>query len=141
MTDRKTILVVDDDVDILEQVSLTLKQEGYAVMCAEGTAAAEELLLQAVPDLAILDLMMGDMDAGFVLCHQIKRLYPSTPVLMITAVTSSTGLDFSPTNAGEKSWVKADLLLHKPVHPDRLKAAVRQLLHGAAAAPEARPAG
>jgi DNA-binding response OmpR family regulator len=141
MTDRKTILVVDDDLDILEQVSLTLKQEGYEVVCAEGTQSAEEVLLRTIPDLAILDLMMDEMDAGFVLCHQIKKLYPGTPVLMMTAVTSSTGIDFSPTTTQEKSWVKADLLLHKPVHPDRLKASVRQLLHAADAAPEAKPAG
>ena len=140
MTDPKTILVVDDDVDILEQVSLTLKQAGYVVECAEGTPSAEEVLLRCRPDLAIVDLMMDEMDAGFVLCHQIKRLYPGTPVLMMTAVTASTGLDFTPASAQEQSWVEADLLLHKPVHPDRLKVAVSQLLSAPRTA-EAKPAG
>ena len=64
-----------------------------------------------MPDLAVLDLMMENMDSGFVLCHHVKRLFPDTPVILLTAVKSATGLDFRPGSDEAASWVKAD------VHP------------------------
>jgi len=50
MTTMKNILVVDDDIDILEQVSLTMKAEGYDVATAASQEEAEETLLQFIPD-------------------------------------------------------------------------------------------
>lgn len=136
MTPQKRILVIDDDADILEQVSVILTKEGYEVQCAQGQEAGEEMLLTGKPDLVISDVMMDTMDSGFVICHEVKRLYPGTPVIMLTAVTANTGLDFVPRNDSEQSWVKADQLLHKPVHPRQLKQVVERLL---AAASETSP--
>jgi CheY-like chemotaxis protein len=76
MANAKKILVVDDDSDILEQVSMILKQDGHEVHTAGTQDEAEEILLSLKPDLAILDLMMEEKDTGFVLCHRIKKLYP-----------------------------------------------------------------
>ena len=128
MSDKPTILVADDDADILDQIRLALASEGYELVEAATQQEAEELLLGLRPDLAILDLMMDEMDSGFVLCHQIKKLYPGTPVILLSAVTATTGLDFRPTTAEERAWVKADLVLHKPVVPERLRADVRRML-------------
>ncbi len=91
------VLVVDDDIDQLDYVAMILEAEGYDVIKAQGQKEGEEAILTAIPDLAILDLMMENMDSGFVLCHQIKRMYPDTPVILLTAVESATGVDFSPT--------------------------------------------
>jgi CheY-like chemotaxis protein len=128
MSDKPTILVADDDADILDQIRLALASEGYQLVEAQTQEEAEEILLSTRPDLAILDLMMDEMDSGFVLCHQIKKLYPGTPVILLSAVTATTGLDFQPSTAEERAWVKADLVLHKPVVPDRLRADVRRTL-------------
>ena len=128
MQEQKKILVVDDDIDMLEQVALILKSEGYQVIQAQGQKEGEEALLTAIPDLAVLDLMMENMDSGFVLCHHVKRLFPETPVILLTAVKAATGLDFSPTSQDAASWVKADVLLDKPVRPEQLKQEVRRLL-------------
>jgi DNA-binding response OmpR family regulator len=129
MSTAKKILVVDDDIDILEQVGMVMKAEGYSVCQAQGHEEAEEALLTMIPDLAIIDLMMENRDSGFVLCHQIKKLYPGTPVIMLTAVKAATGLDFTARSADGASWVKADVLLDKPVRPEQLKTEVRRLLH------------
>ncbi|MDY0001583.1 MAG: response regulator [Polyangia bacterium] len=128
MTDQKKILVVDDDPDQLEQVTILLKGSGYEVVAAPSRAEAEELLLLHHPDLAVLDLMMEEMDSGFVLCHEVKRLYPGTPVILLTAVAAATGMDLRDGATGARSWVGADLLLDKPVRPEQLRLQVSRLL-------------
>ena len=128
MLEQKKILIVDDDIDMLEQVAIILKAEGYQVIQAQGQKEGEEALLTTIPDLAVLDLMMENMDSGFVLCHQIKHLYPDTPVILLTAVRSETGVDFSPRSKGAASWIKADVLLDKPIRPEQLRVEVRRLM-------------
>lgn len=125
---KKKILVVDDDFDLLEQMTVILTAAGYEVAGAEGRAAAEEKLLAFKPDLAILDLMMEEKDSGFVLGHQIRRLYPDTPILLLTAVAGATGLSFSALYPEAQSWVKADRIMDKPVRPEQLRNEVRRLL-------------
>lgn len=128
MTLTKKILVVDDDIDQLDHVAMILKAEGYDVIKAQGQKEGEDAILTTIPDLAILDLMMENMDSGFVLCNQIKRLYPETPVILLTAVKSATGVDFSPKSSGAASWIKADVLLDKPVRPEQLRNEVKRLM-------------
>jgi CheY-like chemotaxis protein len=138
MSETKTILIVDDDLDILEQYSLMLKADGHTVVQASSLAEAEETILTVRPDLAILDLMMDEKDAGFVLCNQLKRLYANLPVIIVSNVTPITGLDFRPRNQEEQSWVRADAILNKPVVAERLRGEISRLLNhgqvGAAAA-------
>ena len=55
-----TILVVDDDIDVREQMQFQLESAGYNVTTAEGQIPAEKLLETMKPDLAIVDLMMEE---------------------------------------------------------------------------------
>ena len=128
MTVLKKVLVVDDDPDILTQVEMILKANGYDVATAESAAGAEEFLTSAQPDLVIVDLMMEEADSGLVLCYQIKRLYPNMPIIMLTAVRSSTGLSFDAKDSEAKSWIKADCVLDKPVRTEELLNTVKKLL-------------
>jgi DNA-binding response OmpR family regulator len=130
---KKKILAVDDDVDILEQMTSVLTAAGYDVTAAEGRVAAEEAILKIKPDLAILDLMMEEKDSGFVLSHQLKKLYPEMPVILLTAVTGATGLSFNSRQSDAQSWIKVDKIMDKPVRPEQLKAEIRRLLHEDAA--------
>jgi len=126
----KTILVVDDDVDFLEQTCLVLKKAGYQTITAESQAAAETLLATVKPDLALLDLMMEHYDSGFVLAYHLKKRYPEVPVIIATSVTSETGLHFGTGRDGEREWVKADLILDKGIRSDQLLGAISKLLEG-----------
>ena len=128
MSETKRILVVDDDVDFLDQVAMTLKGEGYEVITAGSEDEAEEALLSATPDLCVLDLMMEHQDSGFVLCHHIKKLYADVPVILLTGVRASTGLDFAARTRDAASWIKADAFLDKPVRPEQLRSEVKRLL-------------
>lgn len=122
------VLIVDDDPDLIEQLSLLLGGDGYHVTSAYGREEAEQALMTFCPNLAIVDLIMEEHDAGFVLCHEIKRLYPGTPVMLLTSVKAATGMSFAATTSEQKSWVGADRVLDKPVRPEQLRAEVRRLL-------------
>ncbi len=125
---KKKILVVDDDLDLLEQMKFILTAAGYEVATAEGRTGGEEAILSMKPDLAILDLMMEEKDSGFVLSHQIKKLYPDLPVILLTAVAGATGLSFNTQRSDAQSWVKVDKIMDKPVRPEQLKEEIRKLL-------------
>ncbi|HDQ45663.1 MAG TPA: response regulator [bacterium] len=128
MDEKKTILVVDDDIDFAAQVETALKGAGYAVIVAEGEKQAEALLAGMRPDLAVVDLMMEQMDGGFALAYHIKKRYPDVPVLIASAVTAETGLEFDAATEEERSWVKADAFLAKPIRPEQLVREIKRLL-------------
>lgn len=130
----KNILVVDDDPDILLQIGTILKQDGYTVRSAATAKEAEGLIVSQRPDLAIIDLMMEEKDSGFLLCRRIKKSHPGTPVIMLTAVKAATGLSFASVLAEDRSWMQADVLMDKPVRPERLRADVSKFLGGTAEA-------
>lgn len=124
----RRILAVDDDRDFLEQTRLMLQAGGYEVETADSVAAARERLAREKPDLAVVDLMMEHMDGGFQLCHDIKRMDASIPVILVTGVASETGLDFDAATPEERSWIQADAVLAKPIRPEQLQHEIRRLL-------------
>lgn len=129
MSDTKKILIADDDIDVIDQLTIMLSPAGYTIKSAESQAEAEAMLDQYQPDVAIVDLMMENMDSGFVLSHTIKRKYPDTGVILLSAVASETGIDFDATTENEKEWMKADTLLDKPVRAEQIRTEVERLLH------------
>lgn len=132
MTDGQglTVLLADDDEDYRNQLALQLRQEGFTVLSADSRAAAEQLLESQAIDFAIVDVMMESWDAGFILCRSIKRRNPQTPVFLVTAVASETGIEFDAATAEERSWVKADAVFAKPVSMEQLRARLAQARRG-----------
>ena len=82
---QKTILVVDDEADIVDMLKYNLEKEGYKVLTARnGTAALEQA--KQLPDLILLDVMLPEMD-GWEVCKHLKRdtRTSSIPTLFLTA--------------------------------------------------------
>ena len=79
------------------------------------------MLARQRPDLAVIDVMMESPDAGFTLCHHIRKLDPAIPVILVTSVNSETGLDFTLSTDEQRSWIKADALLSKPIRFEQLQ--------------------
>ena len=82
-----TIVIVDDDEQILMLVDILLRRQGYQVVKCPNAYAALELLETTTPDLLILDYMMPGMN-GLELCQQV-RVHPDAskmPILMLSAV-------------------------------------------------------
>ncbi len=124
----RTILLVDDDVDFLTQMRTLLEGDGFEVATVESARAAQEWLAARRPDAVLVDVMLEDPDAGFTLCYHIKRQDPTIPVLIVTAVTHETHIQFDAETEEERAWIKADGLLAKPVRYEQLAGELRRLL-------------
>jgi len=59
---EKTILIADDDIDLLEQTTAVVEGAGYKTITADSEKSAMEILENTEPDLAVFDLMMENMD-------------------------------------------------------------------------------
>ncbi|WP_295764222.1 VanR-ABDEGLN family response regulator transcription factor [uncultured Oscillibacter sp.] len=113
------ILVVDDETAIADLVELYLKNEGFAVRKFNSAAPALAYVERTPPDLAVLDVMLPDMD-GFTLCRTLRERY-LFPILMLTArvedMDKITGLTLG-----------ADDYITKPFNPLELTARVKTQL-------------
>lgn len=108
-SDARTILIVDDEIDLLDLLKYNLEQEGYSVISATNGADALDIARRAAPDLIVLDVMMPGID-GIEVCRRIRKdaAIRATPIIMLTARTEDEdyvrGLD-----------VGADIYLGKPI--------------------------
>jgi DNA-binding response OmpR family regulator len=80
---KATVLVADDDLPLLDVVTLNLELEGYHVLRASDGKQALDLIEQHTLDLVLLDVIMPRM-SGFAVCHHVRE-YSAVPIIMITA--------------------------------------------------------
>lgn len=119
---KKKILLVDDDLDLLEQHKVLFESRGYNVVTADNSKKGWDLFKSEKPYAAVIDLIMEEHDAGFILSYKIKKdSYGKTiPVFVLTSATYVTGFKFSASTAEEKEWIKCDEIINKPVVIDDL---------------------
>lgn len=84
MDEMVTVLLVEDDENILRTNRRILEREGYTVLCARTLKAARELLVWNTPDALVLDIMLPDGN-GLAFCEEIRPAL-SAPVLFLTAL-------------------------------------------------------
>lgn len=125
---KKTVLIVDDDIDYLAQMEMNVKRLGFDVITADSQKAGEELIGRRKADLAIIDLMMENKDSGFILCYKMKQKHPDMPVIIASAVTAETGLSFGVETEADRRWIKADTFIEKGIRPDQLEREINKLL-------------
>ncbi|MFA5522938.1 MAG: response regulator transcription factor [Tissierellales bacterium] len=82
----ETILVVDDDMDIREIITMYLEKEGYHVVLAINGNEALNLAFSVNPELIVLDMMLPDLD-GIEVCQQIRKKL-STPIIFLSCKSS-----------------------------------------------------
>ena len=80
----KSILIVEDEQNIVDILSFNLSREGYDTLEAYDGPTGLQLALEQDPDLILLDLMLPGMD-GFEVCRQVRESGSSTPIIMLTA--------------------------------------------------------
>ncbi|MEZ4640003.1 MAG: response regulator transcription factor [Caldilineaceae bacterium] len=97
-----TILVVDDEKDLLDLVASQLRKHGYNVITAGNGMDALKLAFQMQPDLAILDIMMPGLD-GLTMCRRLREM-SEMPIIMLTAL-SEESLVVQALNEGADDYV------------------------------------
>ena len=124
----KKIMIIDDDIDLVEAMRITLETDDYEVIDAQEGQKGLEILKKARPDLLILDVMMGTLDEGFHLAYQIRKddEIKDIPILMVTAVGAQTGFDFDLHK--DEDFLPVNEFIEKPVNPKVLLDAVRRNL-------------
>jgi len=125
--DKPIILVADDDEDFLTQLRMQLEAAGYLPQTAQTLDDARRIFDSQTIDLAIIDLMMEQQDGGFTLCYFLRKHDPHVPIILVSAVASETGLRFDAATDEERSWVKADVFLAKPIRFEQLHAEIQRL--------------
>ena len=119
MSDKQHILVVDDDPDLVESVTMKLESNNFRVTKAYDGVEAWEKIKEDRPDLIILDVMMPRKD-GYVVCDEIKKdnKYKDITVVLLTAVGDAvTTTNY--THFGGKTTLAEDFI-PKPINLDKL---------------------
>ena len=80
----KTVLVVDDEKNIVDILTFNLQREGYNVLCAYDGKDGLDIALSGHPDLILLDVMLPYLN-GFDVCSEIRKQDKLTPIIMLTA--------------------------------------------------------
>jgi two-component system phosphate regulon response regulator PhoB len=119
---KETILIVDDEEDIIELIQYNLKNEGYSILTAEAGEQAIKIAKQARPDLIVLDLMLPGMD-GLEVTRYLRSNEQTRdlPIVILTAKGEEsdiiTGLELG-----------ANDYISKPFSPKVLTARIRAIL-------------
>lgn len=122
MNKQLRILVIEDDPDICELITLYVKKSGYIVNVAYNGMKGLEMYYDHPPDLVILDIMMPEMD-GWEVCKEIRR-FDKTPVIMLTGKGESY-------DKLKGFCLGTDDYLVKPFDPNELMARIKAVLRRA----------
>ncbi len=119
MADKKTILIVDDDADLVEGLRIVLERQGFQVVRAANGHEGKQAIINQKPDLVILDMMMPRM-GGYPVLEHFKDDPNTPPIIMITA------------NEGSRHKAYAEALgvvdyIRKPFAAERLLEAVQKV--------------
>jgi two-component system response regulator VicR len=138
ITTMKSILIVEDEVDIANSIQYVLKQEGFSTVMAHDGLKAMELYENQRPDMVILDVMMPGID-GYEVCRRVRAGDKKTPILMLTARTSEVdtvvGLELGANDYIAKPVRLRELVARVKAHfrepqPQEAKAASRVIRYG-----------
>jgi CheY-like chemotaxis protein len=129
---NEKILIIDDDDDIVQAMRLPLERAGYKVSRAASGDEGLRQVKEIKPNLIILDVMMDTTTAGFQVSLALRNPEPSSeyaayrhiPILMITAIHTTTPLRFGP----DKDYLPVDAFIEKPIEPEVLLKQVREHL-------------
>jgi DNA-binding response OmpR family regulator len=119
-----TILIVDDDPDVVEACRLFLERDNHKVVCAYNRAEGMKAVAEAKPDLLILDVIMDQPDDGIAMAQDLRRAGFAAPILMLTSIGKVTGLSYGM----DEQLVPVDAFHEKPIEPATLMRSVNDLL-------------
>ena len=120
MTDKKKILIIDDDIDFREQARIVLESENYEVLEAEDGTSGLDLIKRNNPNFILLDVMMEEVDTGVKLADKIAALKPQVPIVILSSFADAARQMFDTSTLPVKEY------LQKPLKSDELVALVKK---------------
>lgn len=127
MSEKKTILLVDDDPIFVETTKIVLENEYEIMTACDGTECIQKIE-EKKPDLIILDVMMKHLGEGVDVSLKIKneKKTKDIPIIMLTGVSKTYDMS---TVADQSMYNSSDLWLEKPVDPEKLLLDVKKLVN------------
>ena len=126
MAENLSILVVDDDPDILDGILMILESKDYHIRTARDGLQCLERLKEDVPDLLILDLLMPKMD-GWGVIREVRgdSKFKNMPIMILTTVIEDASRRRYELETGHAMDIQA--YIEKPAKPDDLLSMVEKL--------------
>ncbi|MEK6794266.1 MAG: response regulator [Spirochaetota bacterium] len=135
------ILIVDNDIDIVESITMVLRHRGHTAVAAYNGADGLTKAYAEKPDLIILDVMMETIEKGFEVCAALKSdgSMRQIPIIMLTAIKElpdmnyrlqddGAAVDTDDPKAAATLKPEADAFYEKPIKPEELLRKVEELL-------------
>lgn len=122
MTEKKTVLIIDDDTDILESLSIVLSAEGFEVLTVSSGREGIATIEQSRPDIVLCDMMMESIDAGMQTAQQLRQKLPEIPIFLLSSIAAATAATTEIREFGFNG------ILQKPVDPQHVVTVVKNTL-------------
>ena len=132
--ESKSILIIEDDKDLVEAWKLVLESEGYRVRHASNGKQGLDAIKAERPDIIILDVMMDSRTEGFHVAYKLRSKAPDSefasyrniPILLVSAIHETTEFRFDDDVKTE--WLPVDDFVEKPVQPKELLSIIERML-------------
>lgn len=117
--EKRTVLCVDDDPDVLDTLRTILEANGYEMVEAESAEDGLKAYKKSDPDFILVDLMMEEVDAGTQFVRDVKAQGNEAPVYMLSSVGDSLNLNVDYSELG------LDGVFQKPIDANTLLATLK----------------
>lgn len=132
--EKPKVLVIDDDLDLVEGIRITLEANDYEVYGAKNGTEGLRMIKEIHPDLIILDVMMDTITEGFQVSYQLRsrdpqseyREYSHIPILMLTGISQKTNMKFS--LEADADYLPVEEFMEKPIRFEALLEKVKKLI-------------
>lgn len=125
MNTTKTILIVDDDIDYLESMSVFLRSNGFRTLKAKDGVEGLKLARMESPDLIIMDIVMNERTEGFFTIQEMRRdsRLKTVPIFVLSSLyASDRAFKIQP----EAGWLAHDEFISKPPDMSVLLAKIKE---------------
>ncbi|HOK97637.1 MAG: response regulator [Bacteroidales bacterium] len=125
---NKKVLLVDYEQDYRSTLMEALKPMGFDVFATADPVEALTLAQINGIDIAVIDCLRQNDDTGFVLAYRLRKQYPLLPVILVSSVSTVTGISFNSESERERKWLNADVFLNKDISVETVLKEIFRLL-------------
>ena len=122
MANKKLILIIDDDPDILDSIKVILESGGFTAITAINGQEGVDTAIEKKPDLILCDMMMERIDAGAKVAEELKKRNVTSPIFLLSSIGDATASNIEIDKLGFNG------VFQKPVNPEQLITTIKKTL-------------